>query len=186
MKHGALFIRRFYCIVKSLQRLPTCKITFCWAHESFSQFLKGIRGIISVHFDQLTYFHNRFLKQRGVVSLAILEYLIKISCLEALNSAHERIKFSQIQLNVRMKITTIFRRETKRPYIERIVYRNMTLVFCLVKYNIKKITKITKYLESLPRNPRTVNRGPIRINYNWFAHNFSKSFCFCQNRALSN
>ena len=98
----------------------------------------------------------------------------------------ERIKFSQIQLNVRMKITTIFRRETKRPYIERIVYRNMTLVFCLVKYNIKKITKITKYLESLPRNPRTVNRGPIRINYNWFAHNFSKSFCFCQNRTLSN
>lgn len=66
-----------------------------------------------MHFDQLTYFHNRFLKQRGVVSLPILEYLIKISCLEALNSAHERIKFSQIQLNVRMKITTIFRREKK-------------------------------------------------------------------------
>lgn len=95
-----------------------------------------------MHFDQLTYFHNRFLKQRGVVSLPILEYLIKISCLEALNSAHERIKFSQIQLNVRMKITTIFRRETKRPYIERIVYRNMTLVFCLVKYNIKKSQKL--------------------------------------------
>lgn len=142
VKHGALFIRRFYCIVKSLQRLPTCKITFCWAHESFSQFLKGIRGIISVHFDQFTYFHNRFLKQRGVVSLPILEYLIKISCWEALNSAHERIKYSQIQLNVRMKITTIFRRETKRPYIERIVYRNMTLVFCLVKYNIKKSQKL--------------------------------------------